>query len=35
MAFNYAHEKKKFEKEWKRLRCEYTSAGMSFRRTLR
>ena len=29
MAFNYAHEKKKFEKEWKRLRCEYTSAGMS------
>lgn len=29
MAFNYAYEKKKFEKEWKRLRSEYTAAGMS------
>ena len=30
MAFNYAREKKKFEKEWEQLRREYTAAGMSF-----
>lgn len=30
MAFNYAYEKKKFEKEWKQLRKEYAAAGMSF-----
>ena len=29
MAFNYARERKKFEKEWKRLRSKYTAAGMS------
>ena len=30
MAFNYAYEKKKFEKEWTQLRKEYAAAGMSF-----
>lgn len=30
MAFNYAYEKKKFEKEWKQLQKEYAAAGMSF-----
>lgn len=29
MGFNYAIEKAKFEKEWKRLRTEYEAAGMS------
>ena len=29
MGFNYASEKKKFEKEWAMLRQEYKAAGMS------
>ena len=29
MGFNYAEEKKKFDKEWKKLQKEYEDAGMS------
>ena len=29
MGFNYAKEKKKFDKEWKKLQKEYEDAGMS------
>ncbi|MGM9601630.1 MAG: sigma factor-like helix-turn-helix DNA-binding protein [Faecousia sp.] len=29
MGFNYASEKRKFEKEWAKLRQEYKAAGMS------
>lgn len=29
MSFNYGHEKKKFEDEWKVLRKKYADAGMS------
>lgn len=29
MGFNYGFEKKKFEKEWKKLREEYSNSGMS------
>ena len=29
MGFNYASEKKKFEKKWAMLRQEYKAAGMS------
>ena len=29
MRFNYGYEKKKFDKEWKKLRKEYEAAGMN------
>ncbi len=29
MAFYYAKEKRKFDREWEKLRSEYTTAGMS------
>lgn len=29
MGFNYAREKRKFDKEWEQLHQEYAAAGMS------